>query len=309
MMSNFRAFKADCWYSSTGLRKTTNIGRCAERWWRKFGLKTRLVSADGGGWETIQALVDAGIVEAWPITLWPNRIETIDLACQGYWPKNLTDPSAGLDPPAALKDARVGLMAYEGLTSFGSHVMSALKKPGVSLSQDPSYILKDGATSYAGGSMAAFGFVQDRIYDFVMKTHMIPYVQKVIWTALEAKGEEEGTRIPVFGPAIEGKKATGKAGQWFGNLIHLEAVAERVEEDKVTKQLSITTHVYAYLRSHADPNSKIVFPAKVRAPFQFAGEVPERVEPEIDKVYDLLDELKVKADKAVAELKPVVAAR
>ena len=129
-------------------------------------------------------------------------------ACQGYWPKRLD----GLEPwkdgyhlPEQLKEAKVGLVAFEGLTSFGSHVMQALKKPGVSLSQDPSYVLKDGSTSYAGGSMAAFGFVQDRIYDYVMKSHMIPHVHKVIWTALEAKGEEEGTRIPIFGPAIEGK--------------------------------------------------------------------------------------------------------
>jgi hypothetical protein len=305
-----RAFKADCLYGATGLRKTTNIGLCAQRWYKRTSkdgkpLKTRLVSADPGGWETIQSLIDAGIIEAWAVNQWPNRIEAIDLACQGYWPADPMDPKSPLvNPRAGNGLASVGLYAFEGLTSFGSHIMGALKKPGVSLSQEPSYVLRDGGQSYAGGSMAAFGFVQDRIYDFVAKSHMIPCVEKVIWTALEAKGEEEGTKIPIFGPAIEGRKSIGKAGQWFGNLIHLETAVVEVTQDKESKQLSLKTEVWAYLRSHADPNSKIVFPAKVRAPFEFAHKVPERMEPDLAKIYDLLDQLKTQADERVAKLKP-----
>src|SRR5215475_9487743 len=277
-MVGLRGYKADLVYGGSGLYKTSNIGRCAERWHTKWQKRTRLVTADPGGWEPIQSLVDAGIVEAWPIALWPNRIESLDLACQGYWPKDVRDPSKGLDPPSnVLKE--VGFYAFEGLTSFGSHVMTTLKQPNVTLSQDPSYVLSDGKTKYAGGSMAAYGFVQDRIHDFVTKSHMIPLVDRVLWTALEGKGEEEGTRIPVFGPAIEGRKSIGKAGQWFGNMIHFEAVAEEFTPDKETKQLSIRTRVWAYLKPHADPTSKIVFPAWVRAPYQFPIDVPERIEP------------------------------
>jgi hypothetical protein len=304
-MAGLRAFKADCLYGATGLRKTTNVGLCAQRWWEKWGKKTRLVSADPGGWDTIQSLVDAGIVEAWAVNQWENRIEAIDLACQGYWPADPLDPRSPILAPTANNKLRdVGLYAFEGLTSFGSHIMSAVKRPGVSLSQDPAYVLTDGKSKYAGGSMAAFGFVQDRIYDFVVKSHMIPLVDRVLWTALEAKGEEEGTKIPIFGPAIEGRKSIGKAGQWFANLIHLETAVVEVREDKEAKQLSLKTEVWAYLRSHADPNSKVVFPAKVRAPFEFAGMVPERVEPDLAKVYDLLDQLKARADERVGKLKP-----
>jgi hypothetical protein len=197
----------------------------------------------------------------------------------------------------------VGLYAFEGLTSFGSHMMVSLKQPGVQLSQEPSYVLTDGKSKYAGGSMSAYGFVQDRIHLLVTNSHNIPCVDKVIWTALEAKGEEEGTKLPIFGPAIEGRKSIGKAGQWFGNLIHLEATGEVAAADDA-KQLVITTKVWAYLRSHADSNSRIVFPAKVRAPFQFAHLVPERMEPDLAKIYDLLDRLKGEADQTVGKLKP-----
>jgi hypothetical protein len=275
----------------------------AQWFWEKHGLKTRLISADGGGWDPLQALIDQGIIEAWPITLWPHRIEAIDLACQGYWPVDLHDPSKGYHKPVEISVDKIGLVAIEGLTSIGSHIMSALKTPNVTLSQDPSYVLTDGSTKYAGGSMAAYGFVQDRAYDFVMKSHMIPYVKKVLWTALEGRGEEEGTRIPVFGPNIEGKKAIGKAGQWFGNMIHMEAVGTTTQDEK-TKQLEVSTDVWMYLRPHADPNSKIVFPAKIRVPFQMVADIPDRVclpfrktTPNLATVYQAIEELQKRAAK------------
>lgn len=298
-----RGAKADLIYGATGTYKTSNIGRAALYAYEKYGLKTRLVSADGGGWEPIQSLVDAGIIQAWAIRTRPHCIEAIDLACQGYWPRDPADSQSPIDIPLKEED-KIGVIAFEGLTSFGSLIMDKLKKPGVQLSQDPSYVLQDGQTRYAGGSLAAYGFVQDRMYDFVMKSHMIPFVRKVIWTALEAKGEEEGTRISIYGPSIEGKKAIGKAGQWFGNMIHMEAVAAEVKEDEQTHHLNITTKIYMYLRPHADPNTKIVFPAKVRAPFQFANEVPQMApEPDLGRLYAFLDELKKKADATVSQLK------
>ena len=292
--------KADLVYGATGTYKTSNIGRVAHALHKAAGKVTHLVSADGGGWEPLQPLVDAGIMRVWPVRLWPNCIEAVDKACQGYWPIDCDDPLKPLQPPTEALLKNVGMVALEGLTSFGSLIMGKLKQPGVTLSQAPSYELLDGSTKYAGGSMAAFGFVQDRIYEFVMKSHMIPFVDKVLWTALEAKGEEEGTKIPIFGPAIEGKKATGKAGQWFCNLFHMEAVAVAAKVDEKTKQLSLTTEVFLYLRSHADPNSKVVFPAKVRAPFSQAALVPERMAPDLSEAYKLLDDLKKKADEELA---------
>jgi hypothetical protein len=178
-MANLLGGKADVLYGASGLYKTSEIGWTALYVLEKYGKRTRLVSADGGGFGPIQSLIDAGIVEVWPIRNRLHFIEAVDKACQGWWPVDPRDPRSPIEPPNANPSIReVGLYAFEGLTSFGSGIMGKLKVPGVQLSQDPNYVLRDGETDYAGGSIAAFGFVQDRIYDFVMKSHMIPGTER-----------------------------------------------------------------------------------------------------------------------------------
>jgi len=317
-MSNSLGGKADILYGASGLYKTSQVGWTALYVLERYGKRTRLVSADGGGFGPIQSLIDARLIEVWPIRNRLHFIEAVDKACQGWWPVDPQDPCSPIEPPNANPSIReVGLYAFEGLTSFGSGIMGQLKVPGVQLSQDPNYVLRDGETDYAGGSIAAFGFVQDRIYDFVMKSHMIPLVEKVVWTALEGKGEEAGNRLPVFGPDIEGRKATAKAGQWFSNMFHVEAGAHQVGVDEASQSIKLVTHVYLYLKPHADKLAGIVYPAKVRAPFQLADKVPEKVllttglldsdkrpipNYNLKMVYEHLDHLKADADKIVVSI-------
>src|SRR5690349_9943497 len=51
-------------YGRSGTYKTTQIGYLAWWVWQKFRKRTRLVSADGGGWAPIQKFIDAGIIDA-----------------------------------------------------------------------------------------------------------------------------------------------------------------------------------------------------------------------------------------------------
>lgn len=309
-----RAFKADLLYGATGTLKTSNAGKAALYYHNLSGKKTLWVSADGGGWEPVQSLVDEGIIVPWAIRDRFNLLESLDFACQGYWPKNMDDPKS---PVVKYPMDDVALVVYEGLTSFGDAILAYMRAhhDTMKTSQEASYVIRDGATSYAGGNISQFGFVQDRLYEFVMKTHMLP-VEKVLWTALEAKGEEEGTRIPIFGPAIAGKKATGKAGQWFGNMLHFDVVNKdtAAEVDPVTKKVldaKISSEYRMYLRPHAEPSSKIMFPAKTRAPFQYATELPEWMTPDLGALYGKIEELKRKASaeisRRVAEALPKVA--
>ncbi len=55
-------------YGESGTFKTTAIGFFAEYIWRKYGKRTRLVSADGGGWFPVQKYVDAGIIEPYSVS-------------------------------------------------------------------------------------------------------------------------------------------------------------------------------------------------------------------------------------------------
>ena len=353
------SFKSDLYYGASGCRKTTNLGIAALWYYKRTGKPSRLISADGGGWEPCEPLVKAGILVPWAIRLRDHKIETIDKACQGYWPEDPSNPRSPLQPPSIINysaicyrcrgvDAAKALLygpsavapkalicphckavvgprdidihviaqhdynpkndmrsiatiGIEGLTSLGDTMMEFLQQEKASLSQDPSYTYVDGDSTYSGGNMSYYGFVQNRLYEFVHKSHMIPFVEKVNWTALEGRGEEEATKIPIFGPAIVGKKATGKASQWFGNTLHFESIEEIGAVD-ANKQAKITNKVVMYIRNHADPLTKVPFQAKVRAPFQYAHELPDFMDADVGKLYDRLEELRAKADGDLQQL-------
>ncbi len=59
-----------------------------------------------------------------------------------------------------------------------------------------------------------------------------------------------------------------------------------------TKQLDLNERRVMYTKSHADPISKIPFPAKVRAAFNRKVDIPAMVEADIAKLYDQLEALK-----------------
>jgi hypothetical protein len=350
--------KADVYYGATGTHKTSNLGKAAVWAMKKFGKSTRLVSADGGGWEPIDSLVEAGIVIPWQIRDRKFQIESIDQACQGYWPRDPTDPTSELiapfsityegtcsrcghvmkatvaprqqaypcskckelNPPITVPVVivakrtpnpennltEVAMVEFEGLTSFGDLMLSHLMRSKASLSQDPSYVWEDGTTAYAGGNQTYYGFVQQRLQEFVMKSNMLP-VEKVVWTALEGKGIDDLTKAPIFGPSIVGKQATGKAGAWFGAMLHFEACESlgAVEQDPTLKGgvVKINSSVRMYLRNHADAFTKVMFPAKTRAPYMYGSQMPEYMETDVEKLYNQIDQLKEKALTEVRQIK------
>lgn len=288
------SFRADLWYGASGTYKTSNFGRLALWRYQLTGKRSRLVHCDTGGFDPIQPLVDDGIIEVWVVKSEENFIEACDYAAQGWWPIE-KDGKRFLHktPPGQMRE--IACYGFEGLTSMGDGCISHLKLKRAKLSQDPSYIWSDGSVSYAGGNMTYFGFAQDWLHDLVTKSAMLPVDYRIIWTALEGRGEEEGTRVPTFGPAIAGRKSIGKAPQWFGNLLHFEVLTSELGVDPVTKQVKLDSRVRMYTRPHADPVSKIPFPAKTRAPFQFASEIAESYEPDVVELYKKLDEMKVRA--------------
>jgi hypothetical protein len=280
-------FVADCFYGQTGTGKTHAVAEAAKRVWDKFGKRTRYVGGDSGGFDTLGTLVDEGIVIPFVVANDPHPIETLDKIAQGQWPD-----AEGKIGRVAMDD--IGLYAFEGLTSFGDIMMRHLSATKTRLSQDPAYTYKDGVTEFSGTNMSYYGEVQNRIYDLVVKSSVLP-VERVIWTALEGRGEEEGTKAPTYGPSIVGKKSTGKAGQWFGNMVHLEMLVTEVA-DPATKQLNINQRRVMYLQPHADPLTKIPFPAKVRVPFDRAVDFSKALDgkpymdpPSAARLYDLLD--------------------
>lgn len=291
-------FVADCIYGQTGTGKTFQVAKAAERMWRIYKKRTRYIGGDSGGFDTLGDMVEEGIVIPFVIANDLHPIETMDRLVQGYW----SDAEGKL--VRAPMPADIGLYAIEGLTSIGDLMMRHLSATKTRLSQDPAYTYKDGTTEFSGTNMSYYGEIQNRLYDFVVKSAVLP-VERVIWTALEGRGEEEGTKAPTFGPSIVGKKSTGKAGQWFGNMVHLEMlVAEQL--DTQTKQINIVQRRVMYTQPHADPITKVPFPAKVRAPWNApAGAVPAPFmdPPDLGKLYDVLESLRKGGPNAQAATK------
>src|SRR3981189_375308 len=112
--------RADLLYAASGCRKTSNIGLIALYVWQKYHKRTRMVTLDGGGYDPLLSLVEEGIIIPW-VLIGRNKLTTnvIDLAVQGYWPKEPDDPSSPLVSPTATTWEEIGFCAIEGLTSMG----------------------------------------------------------------------------------------------------------------------------------------------------------------------------------------------
>lgn len=286
-------FVADLVYGSTGTGKTHFVAEAAKRIWDKYRKKTRYVGGDTGGFDTLGDLVqfnddgsvneEASVVIPFILVKDPYPIETLSKLTQGWWPNK-----DGKLEPLPTMPSNIGAYAFEGLTSFGDIMLDHLSAHKVRLSQDPSYTYVDGKTEFSGSNLSYYGEVQKQLHARVTDSSVLP-VMRVWWTALEGRGEEEGTKAPTYGPSIAGKKSTGKAGQWFGNMVHLEClVTEKL--DPGTKQINLEQRRVMYLQPHADPLTKIPFPAKVRAPFDKASQVPMYLDPpSAAKLYDMLD--------------------
>ena len=329
---------ADLYFGASRTGKTTQIGVAAQRAKRVHKLPSRLVTADLGTLDCIQPQIDDGTIVVWNLKHHNNLIETLDRACQGYWPVDPDDPASKLESPFIIayigtcpkcKEelttskptqqaacpkcqtitplsmkrksnpandlTKFAIVAFEGITSFGDAILSRLLATRASLSQDPSYVWKEGETDYAGGNMTYYGFLQQRLPEFIAKSTSLPVADRVIWTALEGRGIDEASKAPVLGALFTGgsgaQKLTGKAPAWFRHCLHFETVEKVVPSTTPNAPAEMDIEYRMYLKPHADPMTKAVFSCGLRIPREFAKEFKPWMEPDVGKLYDKIDEL------------------
>lgn len=303
-MQRQQGAKADMIYGETGSTKTSRLGDAAEYIMRRYAKRSRLVSADPGGWEPIQSLIDDGTVEAFALV--PERknlIEAMQKLTQGWWPANVNDPQSELKPPAM---AEVGCVMFESATSWcglmlqtyagevqWNEATKSISATNVRVPEMPKdSFIKSGSYVRRFFGRSDYGGVQSSIAEFIRNSGMLP-VHKVIWTALETQGKDEAKR-PVYGPDFAGQALTGVCGPWFGNLLHLDFVPQESTVQVGGKAMKVVKpQPFLFLRNHIDPADQygLVYPAKVRAPRTLWSKVPDSMEPRLDKLYDLLDSL------------------
>jgi hypothetical protein len=287
-------------YANTGVGKTVQCGSWAYAIHQRTNKKIRYYTAEPGGVETIQHLVDAGILEVWDISARPNFTESVEQASQGYWldPKDLTKTIA----PTAQTWETVGGLIYEGGTSFGEQLLEEMRVKAanneIMAVEKPPQQYTSGSLRVAGSGMAHYGMAQARVRRAMTQSQRLP--AHILWTCREVKASDEemvSGYKEIFGPQIVGTAMTPHVPSWFGKTVHLHLVKE-LGVDPVTKKTIEKVVRKAFFKTHFIDNAKTPYVANPRLPVEVVDDLPESVTATsltMSELLDTIDSLKAKA--------------
>jgi hypothetical protein len=231
-------------YGDSGDGKSAQLGELAKHLYKTTGKKTLVYSGDGGGYLTIQPLINLGVIQIVDCTTWERPFEWLNKIVQGMIP----NPS-GAGWVSALTD-EIGGVDYEGLTGSGELLMQDLAEQtakGANIGGGPNISFTQGEVKVGGNNMAHFGVVQSRLSAAVAQSQRLP-VDYVCWTALARRGQDQDTMATILGPQAVGKALTSEIPRWFQLCFRLMAVpANPVLKTKAEHRL--------YLRDHNDPTA------------------------------------------------------
>lgn len=119
----------------------------------------------------------------------------------------------------------VGARAYDGLTSMQvwilrnmAHRMAAGEIIGEKDSLGGK--IQSGDRHYGGNNRAHYGFAQGQAYEWILNSTAVPgLVAPPVWTALEERGTDTQTKLPIYGPKIAGSAKTSEVPSWVGNCL------------------------------------------------------------------------------------------
>ncbi len=276
-MSTRRSTATSLLYGGSGNRKTSQIGNFARHVYQTTGKRTRLITADTGGYEPIQDYVDAGLIEVFELTKTRNPMPTVRRLAAGQWADHnevvefgLTNPGSTLGTDklkqlsamwssAGLED--VGAYAIEGITSISEMVMKNLVQKGhVINGEGVNGVLEEGM-SIGAAPRTYYGVVQQFVVEMFTNFPLLP-VHRILYTAHESRGVDGLTDTPVFGPASVGKAMTASIPKYVGDLLHAEAVPLQADPKKPGNE---TLEVRCYFVNHPDSERRtLTWPAKAR---------------------------------------------
>ncbi len=322
--------KAGLVYGPSDTGKTSQMGFMAKYIWKKYHKRTRLVSADGGGWAPLQSYIDLGIIEPVSVLGSPHPGEMLKFLMEGHWPFNKEGKPVEMgtkasEPTSATWDD-IGGYGFEGLYSIATLLMQfhssnqsleQMAGGAMSKNQQTSKIV-DGKDSWTQPGIAFYNYALQKMGKYVFQSSALP-VHKVLWTSLidcyEKKDNTPDHNIieaGPYGPAMIGKAGIKVIPQWFGDLIHVDIVHSAVEQEDrpdrkaaAAKVGTVTKIVRAYLKSHTHPKDGLLVPAKPRVDPSQYHLVPNfhdftASEGFIDWLYELEDKL---AEDGTAALK------
>lgn len=204
-----------CLYGDTGDGKTTLIGEWAEhRYIKTKRKKTRLYTADPGGYRSIKHYEDIGVLEVVNLIGVEKPWEWLKYVVNGFVRTN--DGKWVLDPE---RNALIDTFAFEGMTAFGDVLMqdAAMQaSEGRNIGgQPPNFRYASGDVKWAGNSQSHFGSVQT-IMGIAIQQSLNNLAANVIWTAMARRAiDGDNPNATVLGPQMCGKALTPDIPRWF----------------------------------------------------------------------------------------------
>lgn len=192
----------------------------------------------------------------------------------------------------------VGLEVFEGFTSFGEALLRRLR----TINPDGGRVIADNGTDGSKFNISApgqqhYGDAQAYLGQFVANSKTIP-TERVLWTALENRGEEDGKSI--FGPKGPGQALTAACVPWFTDVLHLDGVAKTknglIEKDSNGMEV---IERCLFLEPHYPADNKVfLFRAKTSSPL--GGSMPKMIPfpatgNTMERFFTLVEEAKLKA--------------
>ena len=277
-------------FGSTGSGKTAQIGELAEHYYATQKKRTRLYTADKGGYITIKPYITLGIVD--PIPMFGDPWVWIDHAVKGdKWVNDKWVPGV---------DADIAMYAFEGMTSFADSVMHWMREAasrGVNIGGGGSFSFEagnqqEGKIKVGSNNMAHYQVAQGQVYEKSTQSQYLPGT--VLWTAGDSRGEDDAVGT-VVGPQIAGKAMTGEAPRWFKYTFR---IATEVLPGMPTKHV---LHLDRHIEMAAKGAAAI---ANGRVPLAGAEQVPigAKIEPaSLVKALELLEKRTEAATDVIAK--------
>ena len=290
---------ADLICGDTGDGKTTTLGSVILWMHERHKLKSRLYTATN--YEHLRPFIELGLLQVWDMRLTPTKfaIDVIRKACKGCWydaktQKILRPEQAGLP--------EIGAHLFEGLSWFAgwqlNYFADRVANDGVGeggsvgKAADAPFWIKEGDASggtenyrVGGNSQTHYNAVQKEIEQRIEDSQRIPHARKIVWTALLRKGvDKEDTGLPLLGPDLAGSAKIHKIPSWFGNYVTVERKGE-----------GAAVRFVLHTAQWKEMPMGMMHKNKLRTVF-IAGvtlkptNVPAEMEPDMGKLYDLVDE-------------------
>lgn len=246
-------------YGESGTAKTTNARHFARWLYATTGRPVRLISFEDSSKLIFQPLIDTGIVEALFITKSKNPAYTMRKLSRGGWP---VFGREGVVNWQSYDAGKWSGYVVEGLTSASDSLLEECRENHRFPREQKGDAFTVGGEKFTMASQTSYGFVQQEMIALLKGFASLGGIERVLWTAHEAKGMEDGQAIR--GPGLAGNAKTHAVQRYCGVLLHFDV--EMVGISGALPKVLVPKYK-VWFRRHPDPvYPKLFYPAKTTLP-------------------------------------------